>query len=741
MKKIKGAALIASVLCLSMISSCSIISELVKKEEMKTEIATSVPSEATKPSPTPKSDSVKKPLSHFRAEYKNPTLAYEKVGFSANVTPYSVKPDLSNVENIGRFPNLTENQRRLLASNYFVVTPTDNLQFSYTYEKNEYLEIPSFITTDSILQLYHVFFDQSLRTIEEGYFLEISEKLNTNMLNGLISLLTEAEDDATRTAIEDCIAYFAVSQRLLELQLPDGIPSRSKVLADEEYELVMAHDGITKSPLAGNYVFYESFLPRGHYTKSAELEKYFRALMWYGMIYYGVEEQEGVSVDKSLLKSMVTTYALMTLPEEDGSALWENIYSPTVFYVGSADDLTPFDMWNNMIEVYGDFDLNTLNNGEKMAELSAKLVALNKAKIVNENQFDDGTKIYSGAQFRFMGQRYIPDSEIMQRLSEPMKRPVPSGLDVAAVLGADNAEEYVKTYLNPTATWPEYTKEYKKVKREFSELSEETWRSNMYYGWLWTIDALFDKPGDGYPEFMKNPAWYDKQLSTGLGSWAELRHDTVLYAKPSGAEMGGGIEEYPKGYVEPNVALYERLKWLTDFSIRNLSIRGLLDENLRMKAESISEKLGFLIEVSKKELSNEPLSESDFAQIVSYGGWMENIAVRMATDDQSNSWWEVTSETDRNMAIVADVHNTTSGYLTEGVGLSSDIFVIVPHEGKLYLARGSVFDYYELFLESKITDEDWQTWLTSDNKPERPAWTQSFIDTTGIGKEIPYAYD
>ena len=37
-------------------------------------------------------------------------------------------------------------------------------------------------------------------------------------------------------------------------------------------------------------------------------------------------------------------------------------------------------------------------------------------------------------QLRFMGQRYLPDSEILQRLSIPgWKRPFPSGLDVMAV--------------------------------------------------------------------------------------------------------------------------------------------------------------------------------------------------------------------------------------------------------------------------------------------------------------------
>ena len=39
---------------------------------------------------------------------------------------------------------------------------------------------------------------------------------------------------------------------------------------------------------------------------------------------------------------------------------------------------------------------------------------------------------------------------------------------------------------------------------------------------------------------MQSDAWLDKQLNTSLGSWTELKHDTILYAKQAYAEMGAG---------------------------------------------------------------------------------------------------------------------------------------------------------------------------------------------------------
>ena len=46
-----------------------------------------------------------------------------------------------------------------------------------------------------------------------------------------------------------------------------------------------------------------------------------------------------------------------------------------------------------------------------------------------------------------------------------------------------------------------------------------------------------------YPAFMRTQAWARKDIHTALGSWTELKHDTILYAKQVMAEMGGGGPE------------------------------------------------------------------------------------------------------------------------------------------------------------------------------------------------------
>src|SRR5262249_57614755 len=61
-----------------------------------------------------------------------------------------------------------------------------------------------------------------------------------------------------------------------------------------------------------------------------------------------------------------------------------------------------------------------------------------------------------------------------------------------------------------------------------------------------------------YPEAMRTRAWAMKTLNTQLASWAQLRHDTILYVKQS--YTAGAECYYPAGYVEPVPHFWARLE-------------------------------------------------------------------------------------------------------------------------------------------------------------------------------------
>jgi hypothetical protein len=668
-------------------------------------------------------------------EKKNIEVHYEPTKYEAKVKPYKLNSDFSNIENLDQFGEFTEEQKELLLKNNFVVNPTKEEQLFYIYEDNQYKEIPSFITTDSVLQVYHIFYDYTLRTLEEQKLIVLLEELTDKMLKNSISMYKDIKNEEIKEIQLKNIAYFSIANLCLEKDIPDGVPKGARDIALDEFEKIKAHGGFEKSTLFPYDLDYSQYVPRGHYTRSKDFERYFKAMMWYGQAPFPLYFEEDVKRNtEQTIQALLIAYSLYS--DKDSYDKWEQIYEPTNFYVGSSDDLGIYEYVDLLFDVYGkNPDLNKLNNPKKLDELYKKAKKLPEPKITPKYTTVTAP---AGKQFRFMGQRYVLDAEIIQELVEPIVRPIPSGLDVVGVLGSDRAEK-IQMDKEENKEWEEYPKVFKRLRDRFGKLEDDEWRSNMYQGWLWTLKGLLKTYEKGYPSFMTNEAWVDKNLNTALASWSELKHDTILYGKQSAAECGDGYIE-TVGYVEPNIEVYEKLLWLTKFSRENLKERDLLLESIDDKMETFEELLGFLINCSIKELNNEELTEEEYQKIVLYGGTLEFLTSSFAGENLR--WFEITSETDKNMAVIADFHTiapnkySNGGYMEAGVGPASEIYVVVPIKNKLYLTRGAVFSYYEFISNERLTDERWQEMIKENKEPERPKWTDSFI-RDGKG-EIPF---
>lgn len=665
---------------------------------------------------------------------KNVIVPYEPIKIIPKVQPYKVNSDLSNIENINQFGEFSEEQIALLVKNNFVVNPTDQEQLFYIYESNEYKNIPSFITTDSVLQVYHIFYDYTLRNLEEQKLLGMLEKLTERMLNNSIEVYENVTDKDIKSIQLKNIGFFTVAQLCLGNEVPKKVPQEAMDIALEELNKINEHIGYQKSSLFPYDLDYSQFTPRGHYTRTEDFERYFKAMMWYGQapfpLYYTENEERNL---EQTVQALLITYSLYN--DEESFNLWQDIYEPTNFFVGNSDDLGPYEYVELLTSVYGQKpDLNKLMENKKIDQLYSLAKKLPEPKI--KPKYTTVTTP-AGKQFRFMGQRYVLDAEIIQELVEPITRPVPSGLDVMGVLGSERAEK-IQMQKEINQYWDDYPKEFKRLKDKFSKMEDNKWQSNMYQGWLWTLKGLLKPYGEGYPSFMTNEAWVDKNLTTALASWSQLKHDTILYGKQSAAEMGGGYAE-PLGYVEPNIEVYEKLLWLTRYSKENLKARDMLLDNVADKIEEFEELLEFLINCSVKELNNEVLTEDEYNTIVYYGGRLEALSSSFAGDIYH--WFEITSDTDRNMAVIADFHTiapnkySSGGYLEAAVGTANEIYVVVPIGGKLYLTRGAVFSFYEFISNERLTDERWQQMLKEGNSPDMPEWTNSYI--RGGKGEIP----
>ena len=113
----------------------------------------------------PESKPAAKPVAITQKAGEGFNIRYEPATVKAVLQPYTAKADLSNVANAALFGKFTPEQKSLLSKNAFFVSPTDEQQLFYVYEQNDYLNIPSFVTSDSVLQVYHIFFDFTLRRV------------------------------------------------------------------------------------------------------------------------------------------------------------------------------------------------------------------------------------------------------------------------------------------------------------------------------------------------------------------------------------------------------------------------------------------------------------------------------------------------------------------------------------------------------------------------------------------------
>lgn len=64
-----------------------------------------------------------------------------------------------------------------------------------------------------------------------------------------------------------------------------------------------------------------------------------------------------------------------------------------------------------------------------------------------------------------------------------------------------------------------------------------------------------------------------------------------------------------------------------------------------------------------------------------------------------------------------------------GTGKIFEIYVAIPIAGKLKIASGGVYSYYEFPwpLSDRLTDKKWREMINSGKAPNLPSWTDIFV--------------
>jgi hypothetical protein len=484
------------------------------------------------------------------------------------------------------------------------------------------------------------------------------------------------------------------------------------------------------------------------------------AMMYMGRITFllrggdpnGPDEQNLVSEEtaREMTASALLIVSDLNTVQVDGVPLkekWDRIYQITAFFAGFADDLS--------VSEYHAAAQAAAGKSFSSESLEDRVFYDDFLSFIAENY--PGPSIYSGTGasvvmpdsngefpgdglqsllekttgFRFFGQRYTPDSEILGKLVFPEtganpggeRRFMPSGLDVAACFRCEAALELVNE--NGSVLFDGYEDTVDDMQRMVDGYTSDDWHATLYMCWLHSLKLLSAPKGNGYPDFMQTDDWSRCTLSTFLASWAMLRHDTILYAKQSYTAMAGCAPDFEEpvpsaGFVEPVPDVYAELKATLQMARRALEYYDIYDESLTQRFSNAESLLGTLQSIAERELAGELLSTEDADFLKGFAEHLEGSIVL----------GEVTTE-GLETSLIADVHtDQNSSSVLEVASGNLDYCVVVYQraDGVVEAAIGPVLSYYQFShpMNDRLTDEAWREILVSD-PPPRPDWTDCYI--------------
>lgn len=630
-----------------------------------------------------------------------------------------------------------------------------------------------FISSDFLIHVYHRLLDKEFKYIEQKEFYPRLKDMTDKMLGAAIDGYDSSSDNAKKESYGRLIAYFAVPDAIIGSSydfykngsvVDDSSDSREAVLsnldkmkskmpssayesAKQELGLVMDAKEVQESPLFGKYLEeanlsfpedYTQYGPRSHYGENPILRSYWRSMMWYG-------RQNFVAKSPELTRDALNIVLLMNQPGLMKD--WEDIYVPTSFFVGDSDDLGLHEYQKVL-----DDNKDTPPGSELVSKIQESIDKLPNPKIMSSvavgDQVMDTTKeeLQNKTKgFRLMGQRFTPDAFIFSSLTQGDEKPdpktgeklpsMPTALMVPALLGNKTAEGHLDQWIaaNAPSSKNILADRMNSLKQYFSGLSTDLMTQNIYWSWLYTLESLSQESLDktGYPNFMKNDDWNNKNLECSLGSWTELKHDTLLYSKQSYAEMGGGGDEgkippVPKGYVEPNMEFLDRLIPLVKMTKAGLEQYGILDQEFQGRNQDFINALEFFRKIAIAEVNDEKISDDDFEQLRLKAGTLSSILLPLPNEQRTEDL--------ARSALIADVHTDVpdSQILYEADGIPNYIYVAVKDGNGTRLTKGLVYSYYEFKnpLEKRLTDTDWKDWVYSrnaDKMPAMPDWSQKLV--------------
>ncbi len=665
-----------------------------------------------------------------------------------------------------------------------------------TFEQvfNAYLgsPLPAFITADSVLNAYQVLLEESLLRIET---------MRAADLHGVLRELWRGiEPKGPTNAVSPDV--LARAQKRLRNVLGTAIGlsgSDLPALSAEEREKILAEVARVEAAVGRGRpswltphdqpvpaIDYGEFQPRGLYTRTEALKRYFRAVRFLQQIPFRVDDD---------IELTAATLLAVHIASDGDSKTWTAADRCRSF-LDDLDELLPRSdhLTLEMLswEIYGE-DRSPLAEDslvgwrEEVDEEAADAVLSDHIDVVAARP-----------TLRILPAARLPDAVVLKggnSDSDPGRGRL--GLLVGAALGSAVAHDALD--------------EDETTRVEEASEAFEGGR-DLYREHLRCLATLVADPEPDAPELFGSRAWRLKSLQSTLAGWAQLRCGWVLQSKP--IYISACDYEDSSGFVEPVPAFYGRMRNLCAHSKEALSpafhgryARLRLVAHLKGFIHSVAaqERAGeratdakpdltgidgddyrsarYLAEYHLKVEDADDLPLDDLVRVVepvhkvlasdarlpeglsryvqrtvcnlkSYWTSMEqgclylellsHKQLREAPFSEEEQRWirdygkllaswmlycDTAADDDAPRIVDVLVRPISGQYDVVGIGRPQAIFVLYPWADREVLCRGAILPYVEFSGQSRLTDSAWREALGSEavTDSHRPEWTRGTI--------------
>ena len=618
---------------------------------------------------------------------------------------------------------LDEAQLAALDARGFVITDEQYPTFGYGYHSIYAEDLPLYVSADSILEAVHRSYDEILKGLELAALIPAL----TDLLSGMRGRLDAAALEAGARA--DADLFLAVALSLLSGAEVAPVAGASGDEVRSFVALAQAASGAEERSFFGvdRRFDFSQFAPRGHYTESPELGRYFRAMMWLQRVDFRLIETDDSGNQTFSRRQLEAALALRALMDEGALARWRDIDQAVEAFVGEPDYMLPPDL-DAFLASIGAADASALE-GRSDAELAQKILeggwgAQRISSHYMVNGIGQGTMPLNRS-LAFFGQRYTVDSHVFSNVvydrvqRGAVRRMMPDPLDVAyAALGNDAALPLLSGEL---ASYP-YAPDLESMRMLVDEHPASYWDTSLYTLWMSALRGLSTSAeagfAEGLPVVARTEPWQRRMIATQLASWAELRHDTLLYAKQS--YTSGAACEFPDAYVDPYPAFWRALERYGTHGlalVENLSaIEPTLAASIRAHFVAVEGASRILAEMAEYELAGTPFTAAHMEFI------NDTVQIQSVCDESWATGWygqlhyALSTSTELD-PVVADVHtqptdevgNEVGRVLHVGTGLPRAMVVTVDTCTGPRAYVGLVSTFHQEVTEDweRLTDEVW----------------------------------